>query len=256
MDGTLVGSSGVVHDTVWRAADRARAAGIRLAICTGRPAFGLTGDLARQLDPDGWHIFQNGASVVHLPTGRSVSARIPSPTVAMLIERARRLGRELELYSDTTYAVESTSDRARLHASLLGLPFEPRPLDSFEGPIVRAQWLLSAGEAKVALAEPHPGLEVSASTSPRMPDIYFTNLTPTGVNKASAVRAVAGEYGLSLDRVMFVGDGWNDTVAMRIVGWPVAMANAEREALEIARHVIGHVDDGGLAEGLELAIGT
>ena len=251
-----MGSSGVVHDAVWRAAERVRAAGMRLAICTGRPAFGLTGDLARRLDPDGWHIFQNGASVLHLPTSHSVSVPIAPDIVTMLIERARRLGRELELYSDLDYAVESTSDRARLHATLLGLPFTPRPLDSFEGPIVRAQWLLSSSEARIALAEPHPGLEVSASTSPRMPDVYFTNLTPTGINKASAVRAVTSEYGLSLDEVMFVGDGWNDTVAMRIVGWPVAMANAETEALEIARHVIGHVDDGGLAEGLELALAS
>ena len=43
-----------------------------------------------------------------------------------------------------------------------------------------------------------------------MPDTTFVNMTPLGVDKATAVRAIAEEYGVSLDRVMMVGDGVND----------------------------------------------
>ena len=43
VDRTLVGSAGSAPERVWRAAERARAAGIRLALCSGRPAFGVTG---------------------------------------------------------------------------------------------------------------------------------------------------------------------------------------------------------------------
>ncbi|HKG92029.1 MAG TPA: HAD hydrolase family protein [Gemmatimonadaceae bacterium] len=255
VDGTLVGTAGVVAPAVWDAAARARAAGIHLAICSGRPAFGITGDYARRLDPAGWHVFQNGASVVHLPTRRSLSARLADETVAMLVERARVTGRVLELYTDTEYAVESTAARARAHAGLLGVPFAPRPFDSLDAPIVRAQWLLAPAEGDAALAEPHPGLEVSPSTSPVMPDTLFVNLTPAGVDKATAVRAVSAEYGVPLAQVMFVGDGWNDAVAMRMVGCPVAMANADPAALAAALRTVGHVDDGGLAEALEMAVG-
>lgn len=254
VDGTLVGSSGVVHPDVWRAAARARAAGIRLAVCSGRPAFGVAREYAERLDPDGWHSFQNGASTVHFPSGSSRSARITPETVAMLVERARGTGRLLELYTDDDYAFERTSERARAHAALLGVPFNPRPLESMGGPIVRAQWLLSHAEMEVVVAEPHPGLEVSPSTSPMMPDTHFVNLTPAGVDKGTAVRAVAAEYGVPLEQVMFVGDGRNDTAAMGVVGCPVAMANAEPEARAMARRAVGHVDDGGLAEALELAV--
>jgi Cof subfamily protein (haloacid dehalogenase superfamily) len=254
VDGTLVGSSGAVHPSVWAAADRVRAAGIRLAICSGRPAFGLTRAIADRLEPDGWHIFQNGASVVHLPTRRSLSARLAPELVAMLVARARTLGRDLEVYGDDEYAVESTSPRVRMHARLLGLPFTPRPLESLEGPIVRAQWLIDHAEGEAVVGEPHPGLEVSPSTAPAMPDTLFVNLTPAGIDKATGVRAVAGEYGVPMEEVMFVGDGQNDAVALRAVGCPVAMANAEPEAREAARRSVGHVDDGGLAEALELAL--
>jgi Cof subfamily protein (haloacid dehalogenase superfamily) len=239
---------------VWRAAERARAAGIRLAICSGRPSFGIARDYAERLDPDGWHSFQNGASVLHFATGRSLSTRLPPETVSMLVARSRARERLLELYTDDGYASESLSDRARAHAALLGVPFNPRPLESLVGPIVRAQWLLSHEEADRVIAEPHPGLEVSPSTSPVMPDTQFVNLTAVGVDKAAAVRAMAAEYGISLDEVMFVGDGRNDASAMRLVGFPVAMGDAEPEAREAAIRLVADADDAGLAEALDLAV--
>ncbi len=254
VDGTLVGSGGVVHPSIWPAAERARAVGLRLAICSGRPAFGVAREYARQLDASGWHSFQNGASVLNLTTGESRSAQLAPDAVAMLLDRARRSGRVLELYTDDAYAIENDSPRVEAHAALLGVPFVPRPLSLLPGPYVRAQWLLASEHAEATLAEPHPGLEISPSTSPVMGDTTFVNMTPTGVTKATAVQTIALLYGITLDQVMFVGDGGNDVPPMRIVGHAVAMANAEQHARATARHVVGGVDDGGLADALDLAI--
>jgi Cof subfamily protein (haloacid dehalogenase superfamily) len=253
VDGTLVGSSGDVLPAVWRAVDEARVAGARLVICSGRPAFGLTRALAERLDPRGWHVFQNGASIVHLPSGRSRSAPIAPDAVEHLVRRARETGRILELYSDGDYTVESTHERAVRHAGLLGVPFRARDLLSLEGPVVRAQWLLSHAEEPAVLAEEHAGLTLSPSTSPVMPDTAFVSITAPGLSKATAVRAVAAEYGVPLHRVMMVGDGANDVEVMGIVGVPVAMGNAEAEVLALARHHVAHVDRGGLVEALALA---
>jgi hydroxymethylpyrimidine pyrophosphatase-like HAD family hydrolase len=41
---------------------------------------------------------------------------------------------------------------------------------------------------------------------------------------------------------------------MRLVGHPVAMANAGARVRAMAATVVGHVDDGGLVEALELAL--
>jgi Cof subfamily protein (haloacid dehalogenase superfamily) len=254
VDGTLVGTSGKVLPLVWDAVARVRDRQIRMAICSGRPAFGETRDYAARLDPDGWHVFQNGASVVHLPTGRSLSASLAPETIRVLVERARRTGHLLELYTDTEYAVESTTELAREHARLLGISFAPRPFESLEGPIVRAQWLLGHDEALAAMAEPHPGLEVSPSTSPVMTETTFVMLTAKGVGKASGVRAVAEAYGVPFDEVMFVGDGHNDIEAMTEVGVAIAMGNAAPEVKRVARFHVGHVDDGGLVKALEMAL--
>jgi Cof subfamily protein (haloacid dehalogenase superfamily) len=254
VDGTLVGSSGTVLPAIWTAAERARAAGIHMAVCSGRPGFGGTLGYAERLDPEGWHVFQNGASVLHLATGESMSTPIAPDSVRALVARARAIGRILELYTDSAYAVESTAPRAREHAGLLGLPFIPRPFESLEGTIVRAQWLVSVEDEAETLADPTGGLERSSSTSPVMPNTSFINMTAPGIDKAHAVRAIAARMHIALDDVMFVGDGNNDIAAMRAVGHPVAMANGEATVRSIARNVVGHVDDSGLADALAIAI--
>ena len=256
VDGTLVGSSGTVRPAVWSAARRASHAGLRLAVCSGRPAFGDARDYAARLDPGGWHVFQNGASVLHLDSARSVSGALPTAAVERLVAAARRTGRVLELYTDAEYAVEGDAPLARAHAALLGVPFAPRPFDSLAGRVVRAQWVVARGEEGALLAGRHPDVEVAASTSPVMPDAVFVNVTPAGVTKASAVAVVAATYAIPLAEVMFVGDGENDLAAMRTVGVPVAMANAAPAVRAAARHAVALVDADGLAEALALAIGS
>jgi Cof subfamily protein (haloacid dehalogenase superfamily) len=254
VDGTLVGAAGTVPPEVWPAAALARSGGARIAVCSGRPGFGHARGYAERLDAGGWHVFQNGASVVQLATGESVSERLPSEAVALLVERARSTGRLLELYTDGGYAVESGGEWARAHAGLLGVPFARRAFESLGGGVVRAQWLVAREALDGVLAESYPGLEMAASTSPVMPDTVFVNMTAAGVNKGSAVRAVAAAYGVPLARVMFVGDGENDLSAMGAVGYPVAMANAEPAVRAAAARTVGHVDRGGLAEALALAL--
>jgi Cof subfamily protein (haloacid dehalogenase superfamily) len=254
VDGTLVGARGFIHPHVWDAARRAHDRGIRLTLCSGRPAFGLALEYARRLDERGWHAFQNGASVLNLEKGTSRSVPLPVAWISKLITQARSSGEVLELYGDTTYVVESTSRWAREHAGLLGVAFEAHPFESLRQPIVRAQWLLSPERAREFCSMPHPGLEVAQSGSPLMPDTQFVGLTREGVTKGTAIRSIAEEYGIPLQNVMYVGDSGNDLSALRIVGHPIAMGNADPAVLEAAKHSVGRVDDGGLAEALELAI--
>lgn len=255
VDGTLVGSSGQVHPSIWQAAERARAAGIRLTLCSGRPAFGIALEYARQLDPDAWHMFQNGASVVHLGSLESRSAELPSTSVHALMARSRSSGEVLELYSDSAYAVEERhSDFGERHADLLGVPYEPRSFESLRGPIVRAQWVVSPAQAEREMAAPHPGLEVAMSESPLMRDVRFIGMTREGVNKGSAVRAVASAYGVDLTDVMYVGDANNDLSALQVVGCPVAMGNGSPAVRQVARKTVGHVDEAGLAQALQWAV--
>lgn len=254
VDGTLIGSSGEVLPEVRQAVKRARDAGIRLVLCSGRPAFGITIEYASELDPDGWHVFQNGASIVHLPSRESLSVSLPADAIAQLVAQARNNAHVLELYSDTEYVTESESAWAREHADLLCVPFAPRPFDSLRGAVVRAQWLVASADVAAVLSSAPDGLEVAQSSSPLMPHTRFVGLTQAGVSKGSAIRTVARKYGVELAQVMYVGDAANDLSALRIVGHPVAMGNADEAVIATAHHVVAHVDRGGLADALTLAL--
>ena len=256
VDGTLVGKTGEVHPSVWEAAESARAQGIRLALCSGRPAFGVALDYSRRLDPGGWHAFQNGASIVHLATGQSRSVALPPAAVKQFIAEARATGNVLELYNDKEWVTESTSAWAQEHAQLLGVKFEPRSFESLEGPAVRAQWLLTPAQAKEMMSIPHPGLEAARSTSPLMTGTQFVGFTREGVSKASAMRTIADQYEVALQDVMYIGDSGNDLPALRVVGHPVAMANADAAVIKAARQIVAHVDEGGVAQALRLALAS
>jgi Cof subfamily protein (haloacid dehalogenase superfamily) len=254
VDGTLVGTGGLIHPRVWESVKRASDRGIHLALCSGRPAFGLALEYARRLEAAGWHVFQNGASILNLATDKSRSVAIPQHWVKALIEQARQTRETLELYSDTTFVTESTSEWAREHGELLGVSFEPRPFESLTQPVVRAQWLLTAKLAAQFISTPHPGLEVAQSTSPLMPDTQFVGLTNEGVTKGNAMRSIAEEYDVTMQDVMYVGDAGNDLSALRVVGHPIAMGNADPAVIAVAEHTVDHVDRGGLAQALEMAI--
>ncbi len=254
VDGTLVGESGDVRPAVWAATERARAAGLHLAVCSGRPAFGMTRAIAIRVERDGWHVFQNGASVVHLRTHESRSHGLPDDAPARIVAAARASGRVLEVYTDADFAVVNADARSRRHAVLLGAA--PIDRDPLLRPAVCAQWIVPHADLPALLAEPHEGLWLAPSTSPMMPDTTFVNVTDAGVDKAAAVRRVAEAYGVSMAEVMMVGDGLNDVAALQAVGVAVAMANAEPEARAVAAHVVGDVERDGVVEAIEIALAT
>ncbi len=181
------------------------------------------------------------------------STALPAHLVADTIRIARRTGDVLELYNDRRYVAEN-APWSLDHAKLLGVPFEAQPFESLDPPIVRAQWVVSPERGREIVTGPHEGYEIAQSTSPLMPDARFVGITPQGVNKGSAIHAVATAYGIGLDDVMYVGDAGNDLPALRLVGHPVAMGNADPAVIQAAVCTVGHVDDGGLAQAIEFAL--
>ena len=251
VDGTLVGRAGAPSAALWAAAERARARGQRLTLCTARLAAGPTRAWAERLDPAGWHVFHTGGARWHPVTGEVRTVPLAPEAIAACTEIAAARGWVLETYTWDDYAVDSDDPLAVDHAGLLALPFRRRPASDLDGAVVRVQFVVRDVDAAAAVAAAPPGTTGSAATSPLMPGAVFVSITDDSVSKAGGIAAVAADLGVGLGDVMMVGDGHNDLPAIRAVGWGVAMGNAEVEVLEAARLTVADVEADGAAEAIE-----
>ena len=89
-----------------------------------------------------------------------------------------------------------------------------------------------------------------------MVDTQFVGLTHDGVTKGTAIRGIADEYVIQLQNIKNAGDAGNDLSALRIVGCPIAMGNADSVVKAAAKHTVDLVDNGGLADAIEIAIAS
>ncbi len=260
VDGTLVGASGTVTTNVWDGVDRALERGQHLALSTARGAFGSAWDMAQRLNPSGWHVFHAGGAIVHTETLETRGHAIPADALAELRALEQTPGHDnwfLELYSPGAYAVEADSAEAVDHAGLMGLPYERVSFDEFiaeHDSIIRAQMVVPVSDIAAVQEKLLPlGLSTSSATSPIMEGTAFVSITQPGITKATGILNICAELGITIDRVMMIGDGLNDLPAIEAVGHPVAMGNAEDEVKAAANHVVAHVEADGVVEALELS---
>ncbi|PZA06917.1 MULTISPECIES: HAD family hydrolase [unclassified Meiothermus] len=253
VDGTLYGADGV-PDCAWSAAELARAAGIRLAVCTGRPGRGFALEYARRLEPRGWHIFESGAVVMGSSGPERVCA-LPQGAYQHLLELSRRHGLPFEVYTaEGGFYRESAHPDLLAHEQMLGFPAEVRDLEGVPGPIVRVQYVVKLDGGWEALrprVQEVAGVELHEATSPGMPGVGFASVTAQGVSKVSAARWVAERYGLTLEHAAMIGDGENDLELIRSAGLGIAMGNAPASVKAVARYVVPRVEECGLAEALQ-----
>jgi Cof subfamily protein (haloacid dehalogenase superfamily) len=255
LDGTVIGSSGQVLPAVWEAADRAREAGVKLAVCTGRPCLGMAQRVAKRLGPNNPHVFQSGAHTAY-PDGETLTvSSLKEASAKRIVQHARSLGLVLELYTPHHMYVERKTPMSEAHAKMIGVAALVRDLGEVaeSEPVVRAQWVLHPEQEAPAMALALDGVQVSRATSPALPHTLFVSLTRAGVSKGSAVTHLVAHLKHRLDQVMAVGDSAGDLPMLSVVGHPVVMANAE-EALRARFTTVGHVDDAGVVEALERAI--
>jgi Cof subfamily protein (haloacid dehalogenase superfamily) len=255
IDGTLFGPQGV-PECAWQAAQRARATGLHLSICTGRPGRGFALEYAKRLDPAGLHIFESGAVVLSGQGEVLQAAALPPSIYQRLLALGRSHGLPLEVYTaEGGFYRESQHPDLVYHESMLGCPAVMRSLDNVGEQVVRVQFVWRDSPswqlARAQIAQ-MPEVELHEATSPGMPGVGFSSVTAAGVSKRAAAEWVAARLGLDLSRCAMVGDGENDLELIQAAGLGIAMGNAPELVKRAAKRVVGPVEACGLEQALAI----
>lgn len=259
LDGTLLGREPDVIPPENAAALReASRSGIALAFCTGRlpddaSFFALDAKLPAHI------LSLNGACRLSGPLGRVVRSEIIAPKAGLTIRRAMD-------------ALPLTYGLIRNHELVLSAPsISERELAIVWGSHLRrhggrsvvrlgcegADALLCRGVNKiVAISErnPAPLLALRERLLREVPDVEVSSswsnnieIGPAGVNKGTALAALAGTLAIPMTEVLAVGDNDNDVSMIAAAGIGVAMGNATPAARAAADYVTASNKEGGVA---------
>lgn len=80
---------------------------------------------------------------------------------------------------------------------------------------------------------------------------YNIEVNAAGVNKGTGLVELGKLLGIKREEIMACGDGDNDTVMLREVGFGVAMANAEDQVKAAADYITDSNDNEGAAKAIE-----
>lgn len=244
LDGTLFNDAKEVTPDNRAALERARAAGCRIAISTGRALPGAMG-LVRELGLTGEGCYvsaSNGGVLYDCAAGRVLARRFLAVEDAeTLLAYARQHGLHAQTYDRDGVVVKYPFDEplVREYCRINAMPWrvaEDLAADLDEPPV--KVLLVGHGdraaleEAKLWMAAHMPGRVESFYSSP-----IFLDIMPAGVNKGCGVRELCRRLDIPVELSVAAGDEANDIPMLRAAGVGAAMANAAAEVKAAADYV-------------------
>jgi Cof subfamily protein (haloacid dehalogenase superfamily) len=254
VDGTLAGAGGSISPGVAAAVRAAEAAGVRVALSTGRTVLACRSFLA-ELPMRGPHIFFDGSLVLDPAADTAVLLRHVDPdAVAAALAFGEAHGLTVELYTRDSYYVRAVTPEVEAHAALQRCAPTVADLAGVlaGGEVIKAEFVVRTDAAVAAVRAFEPSvagrLRFSWATAPGLPDFTFVNIVAPDASKGEAMRRILDHLGLSPAEVVAVGDGANDLPMFEVAGLAVAMGNAPAAVRQAAHLVVGTVEQDGLAE--------
>lgn len=257
IDGTLVNSQKELTVGVKAAIAKAKAAGIKVVICTGRPYSGVK-SLLKELDLDGQkdqYVVCFGGAVTYATAGELIDEKpLTYEDYVDLEALSRKLGLHFHAVSqDRLYtANRDIGDYTLYEANLVSLGISYRSPEEMRGiKLIKAMFIDDAKILDVAikhqeLFEPLKERLVFTKSAP-----FYYEANAIGVNKAHALRVLCNKLNLTAENVMAIGDEANDLSMIKFAGHGVAMGNAIPDVKAVAQEMTADNDHDGVAVAIE-----
>ncbi len=252
LDGTLVEPRRPVRPAVVLAVRRAVAAGVRATIVTGRMYVGAK-PFASLLEIDGPIICYQGAVTADAKSGY-FEREVPLANAIALrcYHAAKEAGYHVQFYRADRFYVEANNAYAQLYAETsdtqpVVVPSLPEAFATDDSTKVNIVTDVERVPAALALMQAVCGDEAYVTRS----NPEFVEMLSPKVDKGVALRLLAAELGVPMERVAAIGDSYNDLPLLRAAGFAIAMGSAPATLQAEADAVVADVEHDGVAEAIE-----
>lgn len=260
LDGTLLTDRKEFTDRSKQALRTAIDSGIVVLIATGRPLTGIPEEI-RNFPGMRYALTSNGAKVMDVWENRVVDEHLLSAKLAeKALEICGKYDTLQEVYYDgVSYAPADKRDMIpRYHKNpnmweymrktRIWVEDIFRMVRESDRGLDKIQMLFADMEERTKawqeLSEVE-GLELVGSLG------YNIEINAAGVNKGSGLVSLGRLLGIRREEIMACGDGDNDLLMLKEVGFGVAMANAEEEVKKAADYITLSNEEDGVADAIE-----
>lgn len=261
LDGTLLDSNRNVSSDNLLAIKEAKAAGIKVVLCTGRPLRSMNYllDMAGLREKDDLAITYNGGLIQKTNTGEIIHQLTLDRTDCIDIYTLSELLNLPVNFIDLDYiyeppypvGVESIYNRGKTNIPKeQALQFKDLVMDKMPDPFNINKAVMS-----------RPAHELDAAIS-KIPPAYYEKfniyksqstileILPQHVDKGFAMRVVGEMLGLEQSQIMGIGDQENDLSLVTNAGVGVAMGNAIERVKEAADYITKSNEESGVAHAI------
>ncbi|MBP3040716.1 sugar-phosphatase [Bacillaceae bacterium Marseille-Q3522] len=250
MDGTLLNDQQEVTTEVMETLHAARAIGVKIVLCSGRPIGGIRRYLKElQLTEEGDYVIAfNGALVQNAHTNEVVSEiSLEYDDLVDLYKLSLELNTPMHFF-DATEVYTPNRDISKytvLESYLTHVPLHFRNVEEMpKDMMIPKVMYIDDPEKLVHTIASIPATVREKYTMVRSSPYFFEILHPK-VGKGNAVKQLAEYLGIKQEEVMSIGDNGNDLSMIAYAGCGVAMANAIPEVKEIANfHTLSNNNNG------------
>lgn len=251
IDGTLVTPEKELTPRAVEAARRLRAANVRLALVSSRPARGMTMFLG-PLEIDTPRAGFNGGEIVS-PEGRVLeSLRIPEAPARLAIEMMETSGVDVWVFADREwYVTDPGGPYVPVERRTVGM--EPKVVTNWDNVAARAGKIMgsTADYHLLERLETEMMTGLGGSVSAHRSQDYYLDVTHPEAKKGHALKAIARLLDIPVEETAALGDMPNDISMLTTAGLSIAMGNAPEDVQESAMVVTGPNTHDGWAEAIE-----
>jgi Cof subfamily protein (haloacid dehalogenase superfamily) len=253
VDRTLLTGAHRVLPPVREAVARIRARGVRIVLATARSPVGLRPVLA-ELGNVNHAICFNGGWIGR-PSGDpadglevSSEQHLPLPVAREVVRRARADEVIPGWYAGEVWHVPMLSEAVRHEAAITGeTPVVTPELEELTSPPHKILCMAAAGVGAGVAALRDLAAELRGTCTAAFSHDNFLEITPLGVDKATALAGLSRSLGIPPEATAAVGDSENDIAMIAAAGIGIAMGNAIGRVKEAAAWITGTNEDAGVA---------